>query len=114
MTDRHGGGPAAAGPPLHVVPPETPGLSKYGASLARIWHNEGVKHAAPEPERRSWVRRRRPEATTTVVDVRDDPLPNDPESVIARLARLRDAGLITNAEFEKERRALLKVDEGGG
>ena len=42
-----------------------------------------------------------------MVDLRDEPLPNDPDSVIARLARLRDAGLITNAEFEREREALL-------
>ena len=42
-----------------------------------------------------------------MVDVRDDTLPNDPDSVIARLARLRDAGLITNAEFEAERASLL-------
>ena len=91
-----------------IAPDDTPGLSKYGAPLARIWHNEGVKHAAPEPERRPWFRRRRPEATTTtVVDVRDDALPTDPASVIARLGRLRDAGLITNAEFERERAALL-------
>jgi hypothetical protein len=107
MSDQDGGGLAAAGPPSLSGPRDTPGLSNYGASLARIWHNEGVKHAAPEPERRSWFRRRRPEATTTVVDVRDEPLPNDPESVIARLARLRDAGLITNAEFERERASLL-------
>ena len=42
-----------------------------------------------------------------VVDVRDESLPNDPASVIARLGRLRDAGLITNAEFERERESLL-------
>ncbi len=51
-----------------------------------------------------------------MVDLRDvgPALADDPESVVSRLARLRDAGLITNAEFEKERRALLKVDEGSG
>jgi hypothetical protein len=41
---------------------------------------------------------------------RDDPLPSDPENVVLRLARLRDAGLITNAEFESERKALLGDD----
>ena len=66
-----------------------------------------MKHAAPEPERRGWFRRRRREAAEPAVDLRDDHLPTDPESVIARLARLRDAGLITNAEFERERETLL-------
>jgi hypothetical protein len=86
---------------------DTPVLSNHGASRAHLWHNEGVKHAAPEPEPRSWFRRRRAPEGPTVVDVRDDPLPDDPASVIARLARLRDAGLITNAEFERERESLL-------
>ncbi len=51
-----------------------------------------------------------------MIDLRESavPLADDPESVVSRLARLRDAGLITNAEFEKERRALLKVDESRG
>ena len=66
-----------------------------------------MKHAAPEPERRGLFRRRQREVAPPVVDVRDEPLPTDPDSVIARLARLRDAGLITNAEFERERAALL-------
>jgi hypothetical protein len=82
-------------------------LSKYGAARPQLWDNEGVKHAAPEPERRGLFRRRRREVAPPVVDLRDEPLPNDPQSVIARLARLRDAGLITNAEFERERATLL-------
>ena len=48
-----------------------------------------------------------------MIDLREvEPvLGDDPESVVARLARLRDAGLITNAEFEKERRTLLGADD---
>ncbi|MDA8436260.1 MAG: SHOCT domain-containing protein [Actinomycetales bacterium] len=75
-----------------------------------------MKHAAPEPPRRWFGLRRRTRRPEPVVDLRDvgPALADDPESVVSRLARLRDAGLITNAEFEKERRALLKVDEGSG
>ena len=77
------------------------------------WDNRAVKHAAPEPPRRWFGLRRARKAPEPVVDLRDAPPPlaDDPESVVARLARLRDAGLITNAEFEKERRALLHPDE---
>ena len=75
------------------------------------WHNEDVSHAAPEPPRRRFFRRRPP---ATVIDLREtksEQLPDDPASVVARLARLRDAGLITNAEFEAERRVLLGQDK---
>ena len=49
-----------------------------------------------------------------MIDLREtksEQLPDDPASVVARLARLRDAGLITNAEFEAERRVLLGQDK---
>jgi hypothetical protein len=72
----------------------------------------GVKHATPDPPRRWFGLRRAPKQPEPVVDLREVPQPtDDPEAVVARLARLRDAGLITNAEFEKERRALLGSDE---
>jgi hypothetical protein len=75
-----------------------------------------VKHAAPPPRRRWFGLRRAPQRPEPVIDLRTPPpaLADDPESVVSRLARLRDAGLITNAEFEKERRALLKVDDSSG
>ncbi len=64
---------------------------------------------------RRWWRRR---ASAPVIDLREErearrtePLPSDPDSVVVRLARLRDAGLITNAEFEAERRALRSDDD---
>jgi len=43
------------------------------------------------------------------IDLREEvaPLSDEPEDVLARLARLRDAGLLTPAEFEDERRAML-------
>lgn len=66
-----------------------------------------MKHAAPEPRRR-WFRRA--PAPEPVVDLRDpEPvvLADDPASVVARMARLRDAGLITGAEFEHERQRIL-------
>ena len=69
-----------------------------------------MSHAAPGPQRRWFFRRKRP---APVVDLRDrsaEHLPDDPASIIARLARLRDAGLITNSEFEEERRTLLDRD----
>ncbi len=81
---------------------------------AQPWHNQRVKHATPHPPRRWFGLRRAPKKPETVVDLREvlpPPLGDDPESVIARLARLRDAGLITNAEFEKERRQLLGSDD---
>jgi hypothetical protein len=75
-----------------------------------------VKHAAPEPRRRWFGRRRAPEP---VVDLRDpEPetvvLADDPESVVARMARLRDAGLITAAEFEHEKRRILGAGSDTG
>lgn len=44
-----------------------------------------------------------------MVDLRDestDELPDDVGSVLARLARLRDAGLMSTAEYEDERKRL--------
>jgi hypothetical protein len=72
-----------------------------------------VKHAAPEPPRRWFGLRRAQKQPAPVIDLREvEPvLSDDPESVVGRLARLRDAGLITNAEFEKERRTLLGADD---
>ena len=91
-------------------------MTNSRAAGPRPWHKRRVKHAAPEPPRRWFGLRRAPRRPEPVVDLREvgPALADDPESVVSRLARLRDAGLITNAEFEKERRALLKVDEGGG
>lgn len=68
-----------------------------------------MKHAAPEPRRRWFGRRSDPEP---VVDLRDEPvvLADDAESVVARMARLRDAGLITAAEFEHEKRRILAAE----
>ncbi len=68
-----------------------------------------MKHAAPEPRRRWFGRRSAPEP---VVDLRDEPvvLADDAESVVARMARLRDAGLITAAEFEHEKRRILAAE----
>jgi hypothetical protein len=75
------------------------------------WQNEDMTHATasiPPSGRARWFRRR---GTYSVVDLRllapvPERLPSDPELVIARLTRLRDTGLITNAEFEAERRSL--------
>ena len=79
---------------------------------AQSWNNGRVKHATPDPPRRWFGLRRAPKQPEPVVDLREADLPSDdPEAVIARLARLRDAGLITNVEFDKERRALLRSDE---
>jgi len=70
------------------------------------------------PSARSWFRLRRvPAQADPVLDLREPvdeskyELRYDAQSVIERLARLRDAGLITNAEFDKERRSLLASDE---
>jgi hypothetical protein len=89
-------------------------LTNIGTWSPQPWHNRPVKHATPDPPRRWFGLRRAPKQPEPVVDLREgepDLLGDDPESVIARLARLRDAGLITNAEFEKERRALLGSDD---
>jgi hypothetical protein len=87
-------------------------LSNPQTWTAQSWNNGGVKHATPDPPRRWFGLRRAPKQPEPVVDLREVPMPSDdPEAVVARLARLRDAGLITNAEFEKERRALLGSDE---
>lgn len=88
-------------------------MHKTGAPEAVPWHKRGMKHAAPKPRRRWFGLRRAARQPEPVIDLRAvEPLPtDDPEAVVSRLARLRDAGLITNAEFEKERRTLLHVDE---
>jgi len=87
-------------------------LSNPKTWTAQPWHNGDVKHATPDPPRRWFGLRRAPKQPERVVDLREVALPaDDPESVVARLARLRDAGLITNAEFEKERRELLGSDD---
>ena len=68
-----------------------------------------AKHARPEPRRR-WFGLRAPAAPEPepVVDLREVVvLADDPESVLARMTRLRDAGLITTAELEAERRRIL-------
>jgi hypothetical protein len=80
------------------------------SSGAKTWTIDNVTHAAPEPPRRGlarWFSRRRPAQVIDLRTTEQESLPNDPESVVLRLARLRDAGLITNAEFEAERRSLL-------
>jgi hypothetical protein len=88
-------------------------LRKTRAPEAVPWDKRGMKHAAPEPRRRWFGLRRAARQPEPVIDLRaaEPVLPEDPETVVSRLARLRDAGLITNAEFEKERRTLLQVDE---
>ncbi|HET7901778.1 MAG TPA: hypothetical protein VFL59_11375 [Candidatus Nanopelagicales bacterium] len=73
-----------------------------------------MKHAAPEPERR-WFGLRR--AKEPVVDLREPEaetvvIADDAASVVARMARLRDAGLITAAEYEHERRRILGSENG--
>ncbi len=75
-----------------------------------------MKHLAPpQPAaaRRRWLTlwvSSEDEGAMTI-DLRSRPdhdaLPDDPDSVIARLARLRDARLLSAAEFERERRAIL-------
>ena len=97
-------------------PPEDQTLTNNRAPGRPAWHKRRVKHAAPEPPRRWFGLRRAAAGPEPVIDLRDSEqvLADDPESVVSRLARLRDAGLITNAEFEKERRSLLKVDEPRG
>jgi hypothetical protein len=76
------------------------------------WHNDRVEHATPDSPRRWFGRRRGATQPQPVVDLREVGLASDdPETVVARLARLRDAGLITNAEFQKERRTLLGSDD---
>ncbi len=78
-----------------------------------------MKHGVPAQPRR-WFGRRPALAPTTdasapdadeglLVDLRDespDELPDDVDSVLARLARLRDAGLMSTAEYEDERKRL--------
>jgi hypothetical protein len=88
-------------------------LTNIGTWSTQPWHNRPVKHATPDPPRRWFGLRRARTQPEPVVDLREvaPPLADDPDSVITRLARLRDAGLITNAEFEKERRALLGSDD---
>jgi hypothetical protein len=75
-----------------------------------------MKHAAPSDRRRWFGLRRAPKQPEAVVDLREvEPvLADDPESVVQRLGRLRDAGLITNAEYDKERRALLGSEDRPG
>jgi hypothetical protein len=91
--------------------PEGQTLTNMQTWTVQPWHNRRVEHATPDPPRRWFGLRRAATAPQPVVDLREVGLPSDPESVIARLARLRDAGLITNAEFEKERRTLLGSDD---
>lgn len=80
-----------------------------------------MKHEVPTQPRR-WFGRRPAGVSTAepAVDVSLDPaadlfvdlrapdheLPDDVDSVLARLARLRDAGLMTPAEYEDERKRL--------
>jgi hypothetical protein len=55
--------------------------------------------------RRRWWRRRAPD----VIDVRAEPtvdVRDDPDAVLARLTRMREAGLLTAAEYETERARL--------
>ena len=69
-----------------------------------------MKHAAPEPtpaKRRRWWRSPGDEGSVTI-DLRERTgQGEDPVAVIARLARLRDARLLTQEEFEAESRAII-------
>ena len=97
--------------------PDRQTLTNIDAPGGRAWHKGHVKHVTPKPPRRWFgLGRREPEQPEPTVDLREveRPLADDPESVVARLARLRDAGLITNAEFEKERRSVLHLDDASG
>ena len=61
----------------------------------------GLRPAAPEPE--------------TVVDLREPPpvvLRDDVETVLAKLGQLRDAGLITAAEYETEKQRIREAWRG--
>jgi hypothetical protein len=81
-------------------------------SGTRQWQvYDAVPARIPSPRR--WFTARRAQAQTEpVLDLRqaDGELRYDAHSVLARLEGLRDAGLITNAELEKERRTLLAAD----
>jgi hypothetical protein len=60
--------------------------------------------------RHRWWRRRR---TDEVVDLRAVPpvdVREDLDAVLAQLARMREAGMLTAAEYETERR---RVEQGG-
>jgi len=75
-----------------------------------------VTHAGPDRPRGWFARlRRRPAADTPVVDLRDPARPTpttEDAAVLDHLTRLRDAGLITNAELDKERRSMRGTDDG--
>jgi hypothetical protein len=82
------------------------------ADAGSAWHEGRV---APRIPGLSWLGRRRHgqhEAPPDTIDLREPvrPVPEGSAAVLERLAQLRDAGLITNAEYEKERRSLLGAD----
>ena len=97
-------------------------MSNRSAAPAGVWDEGPVSHASPDRPR-GWfarLRRRRepaePQGQTRAeptIDLRDSARPSaeDPAVVLEHLTRMRDAGLITNAELDRERRALL--DSGG-
>ncbi|MSV42518.1 MAG: hypothetical protein F2911_03505 [Actinobacteria bacterium] len=64
--------------------------------------------------RRRWFGLRRNAADQHVIDLREksaDPLADDRASVLARLARLRDAGLLTESEYQETRHSILGTDQ---
>ena len=90
-------------------------MTDWQISGTRQWQVFDVP--ARIPSARKWFGLRRvPVQPDPLVDLREPvdeskyEIKYDAESVIGRLSRLRDAGLITNAEFDKERRALLSAD----
>lgn len=93
-------------------------MSNRSAATAGVWDEGRVSHASPDRPR-GWfarLRRRREPAQTQsqtpaepTIDLRDSARQSaeDPAVVLEQLTRMRDAGLITNAELDRERRTLL-------
>jgi len=89
-------------------------MSNLGAPAGSAWHEGRV---APRMPGLSWFGRRRHgqhelDPGPDMVDLREPvrPAADGPAVLLERLGQMRDAGLITNAEYEKERHSLLGVD----
>ena len=93
-------------------------MSNRSAAPAAVWDEGRVSHASSDRPR-GWFarlrRRREPAQAETpappepTIDLRDSARPSaeDPAVVLEQLTRMRDAGIITNAELDRERRTLL-------